>query len=87
MKKLVCLLLVVIMAITLFCACAPIEGGMQIGDLTYIYEYAYVALPNGETVEGKPTSWIDYEDSDTIQVVINGKTYLTHYSNVVLVSE
>jgi hypothetical protein len=56
-------------------------------DLTYTYEYAYVALPNGETAEGKPTSWIDYEGSDTIQVTINGKTYLTHYTNVVLVSE
>lgn len=89
MKKLLCLLLVIIMAVTLFCACdiTYAEGGPQMMDLTYTYEYAYVALPNGECVEGKPTSWIDYENSDTIQIVINGKTYLTHYTNVVLVSE
>lgn len=89
MKKLLCLLLVIIMVASLLCACdnSYAMGGPQIMDLTYTYEYAYVALPNGETAEGKPTSWIDYEDSDTIQITINGKTYLTHYTNVVLVSE
>lgn len=87
MKRVLCVLLALLLVIATLCACAPIEGGRQIGDLTYTFEYAYVALPNGETVEGKPTSWIDYENSDTIQIVINGKTYLTHYTNVVLVSE
>ena len=89
MKRVLCVLLVIIMAVTLFCACeiTYAEGGPQLMDTTLTYEYAYVALPNGETVEGKPTSWIDYENSDTIQIVINGKTYLTHYTNVVLVSE
>lgn len=87
MKRVLCVLLALLLVIATLCACAPVEGGRQIGDLTYTFEYAYVALPNGETVEGKPTSWIDYEGSDTIQVVINGKTYLTHYTNVVLVSE
>ena len=84
MKKILCLLLVMLMVAMMLCAC---EGGMQLMDTTYIYEYAYVALPNGEWVEGKPTSWIDYEDSDVVQVVIDGKTYLTHYENVVLVSD
>lgn len=87
MKRVLCVLLALLLVIATLCACAPIEGGRQVGDLTYTFEYAYVALPNGETVEGKPTSWIDYENSDTIQVVIDGKTYLTHYTNVVLVSE
>lgn len=87
MKRVLCVLLALLLVIATLCACTPIEGGRQIGDLTYTFEYAYVALPNGETVEGKPTSWIDYENSDTIQIVINGKTYLTHYTNVVLVSE
>ena len=82
MKKILCLLLVVVLA-TALCAC----GNKQLFDTTYSFEYAYVALPNGEVVEGKPSSWKDYEDSDVIQVVINGKTYLTHYENVVMVSE
>ena len=59
----------------------------QMVDLTYSYEYAIIGLPNGEVVEGKVTSWTDFEDGDQIQVKINGKTYLVHSSNVVLISD
>lgn len=62
-------------------------GNMQIFDTTYNFNYGYVSLPNGEVIEGKVTSWMDYSESDMVQVVINGKTYLTFSSNVVLVSE
>ena len=55
--------------------------------MTYSYEYAIIALPNGEIVEGKVTSWTDFEDGDQLQVKIDGKTYLVHSSNVVLISE
>ena len=58
----------------------------QMVDLTYSYEYAIIGLPNGEVVEGKVSSWTDFEDGDQIQVKINGKTYLVHSSNVVLIS-
>jgi ribosomal protein S1 len=56
-------------------------------DLTYSYEYAIIGLPNGEVVEGKVSSWTDFEDGDQIQVRIDGKTYLVHSSNVVLISD
>ncbi len=82
MKNIIVLLLVVIMVATLFCGC-----NRQIFDVTYSFEYAYVKLPNGECVEGVPSSWRDYENSDMVQVVINGKTYLTHSTNVVMVSD
>ena len=59
----------------------------QLMDLTYSYEYAIIGLPNGEVVEGKVTSWTDYEDGDQLQVKIDGKTYLVHSSNVVLISK
>ena len=59
----------------------------QMVDLTYSYEYAIIGLPNGEVVEGKVTSWTDFEDGDQIQVKIAGKTYLVHSSNVVLISD
>jgi len=59
----------------------------QLVDLTYSYEYAIIALPNGEIVEGKVTSWTDFEDGDQLQIKINGKTYLVHSSNVVLISD
>ena len=84
MKKLIALLLAVIlvMGVMLLAGC-----NKQMVDLTYSYEYAIIGLPNGEVVEGKVTSWTDFEDGDQIQVKIAGKTYLVHSSNVVLISD
>ena len=56
-------------------------------DTTYTYGRAIISLPNGEIVEGKVTSWTDFEDGDQIQVKIDGKTYLVHSANIVLISE
>ena len=84
MKKIIALLLAVIlvMGVMLLAGC-----NKQMVDLTYSYEYAIIGLPNGEVVEGKVTSWTDFEDGDQIQVKIDGKTYLVHSSNVVLISD
>ena len=84
MKKMIALLLAVIllMGIALLAGC-----NKQMVDLTYSYEYAIIGLPNGEVVEGKVSSWTDFEDGDQIQVRIDGKTYLVHSSNVVLISD
>ena len=84
MKKIIALLLVIILAlsITILAGC-----NKQMVDLTYSYEYAIIGLPNGETVEGRVSSWTDFEDGDQIQVKIDGKTYLVHSSNVVLISD
>lgn len=59
----------------------------QIIDTTYTYDRAILSLPDGEIVEGKVTSWKDFADGDQIQVKINGKSYLVHSSNIVLISE
>ena len=59
----------------------------QMVDLTYSYERTILALPNGEVIEGKVSSWTDFEDGDQIQVRIEGKTYLVHSSNIVLISD
>ena len=59
----------------------------QLVDLTYSYERAVLSLPNGEVIEGKVSSWTDFEDGDQIQVRIEGKTYLVHSSNIVLISD
>lgn len=56
-------------------------------DLTYSFESAYITLPNGEVICGRVSSWTDFEDGDQIQLTIDGKTYLTHFSNVVMISE
>lgn len=58
----------------------------QMIDVTYSYERAIISLPNGEVIDGKVQSWKDYE-GDQIQVKINGKQYLVHSSNIVLISE
>ena len=84
MKKLIALLLgiVAVLSVLVLSGC-----NKQMVDLTYSYEYAIIGLPNGETVEGKVSSWTDFEDGDQLQVKIDGKTYLVHSSNVVLISD
>jgi len=84
MKKWIALLLCII---ALLSVCLLAGCNKQMVDLTYSYEYAIIGLPNGETVEGKVSSWTDYEDGDQLQVKIDGKTYLVHSSNVVLISD
>lgn len=57
----------------------------QLKDFTYKFDYAIIELQNGEVVEGKVESWLDFEDGDQIQVKVNGVTYLVHSSNVTLI--
>lgn len=80
MKKAICVLLVLAMVFTLV-AC-----NRQIFDVTYEFDRAIIELPNGEIVEGKITSWRDFE-GDQIQVKIDGKTYLVHSSDIVMIAE
>lgn len=54
-------------------------------DTVYNFDYAYVKLPTGKTIEGECDNWRDYEDSDQLQVTINGVTYLSAGENIVLV--
>ena len=84
MKKWIAILLTLVLVLG-----AMVLAGCnkQMVDLTYSYEYAIIGLPNGEVVEGKVSSWTDFEDGDQIQVRIDGKTYLVHSSNVVLISK
>ena len=83
MKKVIAVLLAVIVLLTV---CLLSACNKQMVDLTYSYERAVLSLPNGEIIEGKVSSWTDFEDGDQIQVRIDGKTYLVHSSNVVLIS-
>ena len=82
MKRWIALLLALVCGVVLFAGC-----NKQMVDMTYSYEYAIIGLPNGEVVEGKVSSWTDFEDGDQIQVKIDGKTYLVHSSNIVLISD
>ena len=79
MKKILVIALLCFMVF--LCSC-----NYQMVDLTYNFDYAYIKLPNGEVIEGEVQAWRDYEDGDQLQVTINDVTYLTHASNVCLIS-
>ena len=82
MKKIVCLILVLTLALALT-ACQV--GNRQVGwDTTQTFTHAILELGNGEIVEGTVTSWRDFDESDVVQFTMNGITYLTHYSKVIL---
>lgn len=86
MKKTVISILSVVLVLVV--SAALLAGcNKQMMDLTYSYNRAILSLPNGEVVEGKVSSWTDFEDGDQIQVKIEGKTYLVHSSNIVLISD
>lgn len=82
MKKFVIVMLAAVMLLVVCGAC-----NAQVVDTVWAYEKAVVGLPNGDSVSGKVESWCDYDNSDMIQVKIDGKTYFTHSSNVVLIAE
>ena len=81
MKKNLAIICALILLVALCTGC-----NKQIVDLTYKYDYAIIELPNGNIVEGKVSSWKDYE-GDQIQVVINGTTYLVHSADIVLMNK
>ena len=82
MKKFVIVMLAAIMLLVICAGC-----NKQLVDTTYSYERAILSLPDGTVIEGKVQSWKDYDDGDQIQVKIDGKQYLVHSMNVVLISE
>lgn len=63
------------------------HGNRSVVDLSHRFDRAIIGLPNGEVVEGKVTSWLDFSDSDVVQVTVDGKTYLTSYNNICLIND
>ena len=83
MKKIVILAALLVLILISCTGCY----NKQLLDTTYHYDRAIVYLPNGEIVEGRVSSWRDFDDGDSIQVKIDGKIYLTHISNVCLIDD
>lgn len=81
MKKVVAIILSGFLAVSLS-AC-----NRQLADTTYNFTYGYVELPNGKCVEGTVDSWTDYDDSDQIQVKIDGVAYFTDTTRAVLTAK
>lgn len=61
-------------------------GNMQVVDTVWYFNEAQIKMPDGTVVKGTVEAWRDYEDSDQLQVIINGKAYLTAAENIVLIS-
>ena len=89
MKKVITFVitLLAVMGITAAAIVALCGFNYDIFDTTYDFDEAMIALPNGEVVIGEVDSWTDFEDGDQIQVKVNGITYLTHATNVVLIDK
>lgn len=82
MKKVILIILLLI-SVLMMTGCSL--GNRQIGfDLKQSFDEAIIILHNDEMIEGKIDSWRDFDESDVVQVTIEGVTYLTHYSNVIL---
>lgn len=77
MKKV--LIIIAVLSTLLLSGC-----NRQLVDTSYSFKKAYI-----ENIgEVEVTSWTDYDNSDMIQVKDkNGVTYLTHSSNVILMSK
>ena len=79
-KKVLASLLVIGSIMTLTTSC----GNRQIVDTSYTFKKAII--DGVGTVE--VSSWCDYDESDMIQVKAkDGTVYLTHSSNVILISK
>lgn len=82
MKKMIAFFLTAMLMAATLSGC-----NRQVFDTTFKYDRAIIYLPNGEVIDGKVQSWRDYENSDQIQVKIDGVTYLVHSSNIVLIAD
>ena len=57
-------------------------------DTTFKFDRAMIAMPDGTCVELKISNWTDYGDGDQIQIkATDGKTYLVHATNCVLIKD
>ena len=82
MKKVIVISIILAIMLLILSGC-----NKQIIDWNYKFDHAMILLPDGSVVSGKCDSWTDFEDGDQLQVRIDGKTYLTHSANVVLIDD
>lgn len=58
-----------------------------ITDFHQRFDYAYIYFGDKLVVEGAVEKWWDYDNSDMVQVQIDGKIYLTHSANILLIQK
>jgi len=57
----------------------------QLFDTNWVFNKAQIRMMDGSCISGTIETWRDYEDSDVVQVKIDGVVYVTSYENVVLI--
>lgn len=82
MNKKIVVITIIIMLSTFLVGC-----NKQLIDTKFSFKYAVIDVGNGILIEGTVSSWLDYENSDQIQLTIDGITYLVHSSKVTLMSK
>ena len=89
MKRLICLIMVMLVLLAAIASCGGASPGYhrEFYDTTWNFNYCYIYIGGEKLVEGQVDSWLDFENSDMIQVKVEGKIYFTHSSNVVLVNQ
>ena len=88
-KPVIGLLAILLIVVFIVSGCAVRKTGNRItgGKDVQTFTYGWVNLGGEEIAKGYISQWRDYENSDTVQVMIGGKYYLTHYTNVVMVAD
>ena len=90
MKKLkipvIGIIIALILCLVVLSGCTETKMGNRIvsGRDIQTMNYCYIKLGNEEIVRGAVTQWRDYDNSDVVQVLVNGHFYCTSYTNVVL---
>ena len=59
----------------------------QMFDTTYKFDKVIICMPDGTMVQGTVESWKEYDDSDAIQIKVDGTYYYTHLQNVLLIAD
>ena len=82
MKKLLAILCIIALLCSMLCAC----GNVTLIDTHYTFTEAAIMRYDGEQ-HVKIKGWRNYENSDMVQIIMeDGTVYLTHSSNVILIS-
>lgn len=89
MKKIIALVVLCMVLVVALTACGQVRTGNRItaGKDVQTFTYCYIALGNTKITQGYITQWRDYDNSDVVQVLVDGKYYLTHYSNVIMIAD
>ena len=83
MAIVVCVILAILTGIIFNTGC-----NREMLDINFRFNKAMIKMPDGTCKTVKVRSWRDFQDGDQIQVTdTNGKVYLGHSCNIMLLSE